>query len=286
MRWQIGEVTVTMVREITTVVDGAGMFPDHFDPAAVTDNAAWLRPHFVDDDAMLSLSIHALVVQSQGRTIVVDTCIGSRPVPGFDEMSNLQTGFLDRFTEAGFGLGEVDVVLCTHLHFDHVGWNTTLVDGRWQPTFAAARYLFSRTEYDYWDAGNEGAAVTFGDAVRPVFEAGQADLVEMDHQVTDEVWLEPSPGHSPGHVSVCISSAGKRAVITGDLVHHPVQFVAPHWAMAADVDRELASRTRAGFRGRYANSGVMVFGTHFGGPSTGYLVAEGDRYRFEAFSPE
>ncbi|MCB0996698.1 MAG: MBL fold metallo-hydrolase [Acidimicrobiales bacterium] len=281
MRWKIGDVTVTMVREITTLVDGAGMFPEHYDASIVEAHSSWLRPHFVDDDGMLHLSIHALVVESLGRTIVVDTCIGSRPVPGFAEMSDLQTGFLDRFAEAGFALDAVDVVLCTHLHFDHVGWNTMLVDGAWVPTFPAARYLFARTEYEYWDAGHEGAAVTFSDAVRPVFEAGQADLVDMDHSVTDEVWLEPSPGHSPGHVSVCISSGGERAVITGDLVHHPVQFVAPDWAMAADVDPAMASRTRTGFRGRYTDSGVLVFGTHFGGPSTGHLVTDADSHRFD-----
>ena len=123
-------------------------------------------------------------------------------------------------------------------------------------------------------------ALTFGDAVRPVVDAGLADLVEMDHRVNDEIWFVPTPGHSPGHVSVRISSAGVDAIITGDMVHHPVQFVAPHWAMSADGDAPMASSTRLDFRSRYSDSGIRIFGTHFGGPSTGFLEAAGDSYRF------
>jgi glyoxylase-like metal-dependent hydrolase (beta-lactamase superfamily II) len=257
-----------------------GMFPDS-DPAVIKENADWLKPHFLNDDGTLPLSIHALVLESMGQTMIVDTCLGSRPTPGFDTMSHLQTAFLADFAAAGFDLNHVDVVMCTHLHFDHVGWNTRLVDDKWVPTFPNARYLFSRVEYEHWDSGAPGVAVTFGEAVRPVMEAGQADLVDMDHRVNDEVWFEPTPGHSPGHVSVRISSAGADAVITGDMVHHPVQFVAPHWVMSADGDPALARTTRSGFRDRYADSGVRVFGTHFGGPSTGHLVRRGESYRFE-----
>jgi glyoxylase-like metal-dependent hydrolase (beta-lactamase superfamily II) len=195
-------------------------------------------------------------------------------------MSNMKTGFLADLAAAGYQTGDVDVVLCTHLHFDHVGWNTQLVDGAWVPTFPNARYLFGRVEYEHWDGGAQGAANTFADAVRPVFEAGQADLVEMDHRINDEIWLEPTPGHSPGHVAVRIASAGDNAVITGDLIHHPVQFAAPHWGMTSDGDTALASQTRTDFRSRYAGSGVRVFGTHFGGPSTGFLEVIGETYRF------
>jgi glyoxylase-like metal-dependent hydrolase (beta-lactamase superfamily II) len=140
--------------------------------------------------------------------------------------------------------------------------------------------LFARTEYEHWDTGAAGAAVTFADAVRPVFEAGLVDLVDMDHRVNDEIRFIPTPGHSPGHVSIGISSQGQEAVITGDMVHHPVQFVAPHWAMTADGDPAMASVTRTNFREEYADSGIRVFGTHFGGPSTGYLERADGSYRF------
>lgn len=280
MRWNIGDVRVTQVRETLQVLPGNGLLPD-LEPAVVAANRDWLHPHFVDDEDRLLLSIHALVLQSQGRTIVVDTCVGDRPIPGMDALSWGGAGFLDDLTSAGFPPDQVDTVLCTHLHFDHVGWNTVLVDGAWVPTFANARYLFARVEYEYWDGGAGGSALTFGDAVRPVFEAGLADLVETDHRVTDEVWLEPSPGHSPGHVSVRISSRGEEAVITGDLVHHPVQFVAPHWRMSADDDPDRARQTRLDFRSRYADAPVRVFGTHFGGPSCGHLRTHGEAWRFE-----
>jgi glyoxylase-like metal-dependent hydrolase (beta-lactamase superfamily II) len=279
MRWNIGDAKVTLVREMATAVPLEGMFPDS-DRAVLDENVSWLKPHFLNDDGTLPLSIHALVVESQGQVMVVDTCVGSRPVPGFDAMSNLQLSFLEDLAAAGYPAEEVDLVICTHLHFDHVGWNTRLVDGKWVPTFPNARYLFAREEYEHWDRGSEGAAVTFGDAVRPVFEAGLADLVDMDHRVNDEIRFEPTPGHSPGHVSVHISSAGVEAIITGDMVHHPVQFVAPHWSMSADGDAAMASATRVDFRGRYSDSGVRIFGTHFGGPSTGFLEGSGDSYRF------
>jgi glyoxylase-like metal-dependent hydrolase (beta-lactamase superfamily II) len=280
MQWKIGDVTVTQVRESLTALAPQGLIPDA-EPAVLEANASWLRPHFVDDDGNLTLSIHALVVQSQGRTIVVDTCVGDRPVPGFDAMSFRGTGFLDAFGAEGFTVEGVDTVLCTHLHFDHVGWNTRLVDGRWVPTFPNARYLFARLDYEYWDGGAEGSAITFDDAVRPVMAAGLADLVETDHRITDEVWLEPTPGHTPGHVSVRISSQGHDAVITGDLVHHPVQFVAPQWTMVADDDAARASATRVEFRTRYADTATRIFGTHFGGPSCGHLRRDGEGWRFE-----
>jgi glyoxylase-like metal-dependent hydrolase (beta-lactamase superfamily II) len=279
MQWQIGDVKITLVREMQTTVELQGMFPES-DRSVVDENVSWLKPHFLNDDGTLPLSIHALVLESQGQVIMVDTCVGERPVPGFDAMSFMNLGFLSTLAAAGYTPDDIDIVLCTHLHFDHVGWNTHLVDGKWVPTFPNARYLFARVEYEHWDTGAEGAAVTFGDAVRPVLEAGLADLVEMDHVVNDEIRLEPTPGHSPGHVSVRISSNGEEAVITGDMVHHPVQFVAPQWRMSADGDPARATETRIDFRSRYASSGVRVFGTHFGGPSTGFLQSTPEGYRF------
>jgi len=281
VQWQVGDVQVTLVREHSLAIPFHGLL-GNYDAAVVEAHREWLHPHFIDDDANMILSFHALVLRSGDRTILVDTCIGNRPIPEVDVLSNIGDRFIEDLEAAGFPPSSVDTVLCTHLHFDHVGWNTRLVDGAWAPTFPNARYLFSRVDYEYWDAGNEGFAFTFGDAVRPVFEAGLADLVEMDHRVTDEVWFEPTPGHSPGHVSVRISSRGEDAVITGDLLHHPIQFVATHWPSNADVDQAMAESTRVAFRDRFADSGVRVFGTHFGGPSTGFLhrTPAGDSYRF------
>ncbi len=278
--WQIGDVKVTQVREVMTPVDGAGLFVG-FDPAVIAANAHWLRPHYVDDNGQLMLSIHALILESQGKRIVVDTCLGNHEIPGYEALSSRGSTFLADLADAGYGAETIDIVTCTHLHFDHVGWNTHLVDGTWVPTFDNARYLFGRVEYEYWDAGNEGFAITFDNAVQPVFEAGLAELVETDHRITDEVWFEATPGHTPGHVSVRISSQGHDAIITGDMIHHPVQFIST-WGMTADDDPDAARATREGFKGVYGDTDVLVFGTHFGGSSCGHLVSDGDSWRFDS----
>ena len=272
-RWTIGDVRVTKVHEVTIPAPAHGMLAE-CTPADLEAHAWWSRPHFVDDDGNLVLSVHALVVESQGTRLVVDTCVGNdrnRPFPGWE---NVSTDFMERFSGAGFDPATIDVVVCTHLHFDHVGWNTTLVDGRWTPTFPHARYLFGRIEYDHWSrsegdpyaiAGN----VSFADSVRPIADAGLMDLVESDHRVTDEVRLMPSPGHSPGHHSVVIESRGHTAVITGDCLHSPLQFAHPDWASVADSDHETAVRTRRDLRESWAAAPVLVIGTHIATPTAG-----------------
>jgi glyoxylase-like metal-dependent hydrolase (beta-lactamase superfamily II) len=270
MQWNIGDVKVTLVREMMLPIPFDSLIPD-YEPDVIEANRSWMSPNFVDAEGRMLLSFHALVLESQGKVIVVDTCVGDRPIKDHEAISNIGDRFIRDLEAAGYPPSSVDVVLCTHLHFDHVGWNTRWENGRWTPTFPNARYLFSRLDYEYWDAGNEGYALTFADAVRPVLEAGLADLVDMDHRVDDNVRLEPSPGHSPGHVSVCIESRGESAVITGDLVHHPIQFVRPDWIDSADYDRAMAEQTRIDFRDRYGDSPTRVFGTHFGGSSCGHL---------------
>lgn len=283
MRFTIGNIRITQVRESIAPVPLEGMFPDA-DVSVLAANASWLKPDYVTDDGMLTLSIHALVIESMGKIVVVDTCIGERAVPGYDALSNRETTFLADFAAAGFDVNAVDIVMCTHLHFDHVGWNTRMEDGKWVPTFPNARYLFNRTEYEYWDRGGEGYAHTFDTAVKPVMAAGLVDLVDEHYRINDEIGFELTPGHSPGHMSVRLSSEGEDAVITGDMVHHPVQFAVPHWAMSADGDAVMASKTRVDFRDRYADSGVRVFGTHFGGSSCGHIRRDGESYRFDAFN--
>jgi len=288
MRWDIGDVTVTRVVETVIPAAARGMIRDAT-PEALDPHRSWLQPDFLDADDRLLLSVHALVVISAGRRIVVDTCVGegkAAPLPGW---SVAGTGFLDRLDAAGFAPASIDTVLCTHLHFDHVGWNTILVDGRWVPTFPNARYLFGRQEWEHWRGADGPAAAaaaaaaaataSLDESVRPVFDAGLVELVESDHRITDEVWLEPTPGHTPGHHSVHIASRGVEAVITGDMVHSPVQFAHPGWHSVADVDAVQAAATREAFVGRYAGEPVLVIGTHFAGPSAGRIEGSaGDRW--------
>ncbi len=269
--WTIGDARVT------SIIEDDQHWKFRWLLADVTDDdiaaVPWLRPHFVDDDGRLILRVQALVVESHDQRILVDTCVGNdkpRPIPMFDR---LQTGFLDDLTAAGFPPESIDQVVCTHLHVDHVGWNTRLVDGEWVPTFPNARYLFGRVEYEHWMAedDSERFGEVMADSVAPVMEAGLGVLVDSDHLLTDEVQLEPTPGHTPGHHSVRISSAGASAVITGDMIHHPIQFPRPDICSGADTDSAAALATRRSAFARWADEEALVIGTHFAGPGAGHL---------------
>jgi glyoxylase-like metal-dependent hydrolase (beta-lactamase superfamily II) len=279
-RWKIGQVTITRVVEIEAPFPGTFVLPD-----AVPENVTkigWLQPHFANAEGALLMSVHPLVVESEGRRILVDTCIGNdKERPSVPNWHLRQGSFLRDLAAAGFPRESIDTVLCTHLHVDHVGWNTMKVDGRWVPTFPSARYLVAKNEWQHWKDVKDEFGDVIGDSVRPVFDAGLADLVDPDHRLTGEVRLESTPGHTPGHVSVVISSAGHEAVITGDLMHHPCQMTKPLWASNFDYDQDAARATRRRFLEKYAGTSVLVLGTHFATPTAGKIVRHGDAYRFE-----
>jgi glyoxylase-like metal-dependent hydrolase (beta-lactamase superfamily II) len=279
MRWKIGDVSVTRVVELETGSIGGFVLPQAT-PEAVGE-IPWLRPHFLDAEGNLLMSVHALVIESGDQRILVDTCLGNDKERTFPEWSQLQGSFLQDIEAAGTPRERVDQVVCTHLHVDHVGWNTMLVDGDWLPTFPNARYLFGRVEWDYWKNEPEEFGPVITDSVRPIVDAGLADLVEMDHKLSDEVWLEPTPGHTPGHVSVRIRSAGEDAVITGDMIHHPCQIARPEWSSAVDYDANQSRETRNEFLARYADQPVLVIGTHFVTPTAGRIVRDGDAFRLD-----
>ncbi len=184
---------------------------------------------------------------------------------------NMRNGpFLDDLAAAGYPREEIDTVLCTHLHVDHVGWNTMMVDGKWVPTFPNARYLVAEKEFEYWnEQGDNDFGPVFQDSVKPIAEAGLYDYVPLDHTVCDEVWLEPTTGHTPGHVSIHISSKGEEALITGDFIHHPCQLARPDWASSADFDQSASCATRDRVFEKYADTPVLVIGTHFATPHSG-----------------
>ena len=279
-RWTIGAVTVTKVVERVQRLPVSGLVPDATNEA-LERHRPWLAPAFIDDEGWTDLSIHAFVVESAGRRILVDTCVGEREIPGMPGLGSA-TGFPERLAEAGFPVESIDLVCCTHLHFDHVGWNTRLQDGRWVPTFVNARYLFCRAEYEAWTAEPGGYALNLDDTVAPIVAAGLADLVEPDHAVTDEVRFVPSPGHSPGHVSVLISSGGATALITGDATHHPVQWAEPDWAMTGDWDRAQSTASRRALRAEHGPRATLILGTHYAPPSAGRLVGAGESWTFVA----
>ena len=157
--------------------------------------------------------------------------------------NNLNTPFLENLTAVGFAPEAVDLVVCTHLHMDHVGWNTVLVDGHWVPTFPRARYVMTRADVEHWQQADAWVNA-FATSVQPLLDHGVVDAVESTHRVSASVSLTPTPGHTPGHASVRIDSKGSHAVITGDMVHSPVQLVRPEWSSVADSDAEEATRSR------------------------------------------
>jgi glyoxylase-like metal-dependent hydrolase (beta-lactamase superfamily II) len=285
LSWQVGRVKITRIVEMDLPVPALMVIPEAT-PEELR-KSAWLYPHFVsEDDAILKLSIHALLVEAPGLKLVVDTCIGNdRPRSrGFTGGELLATPFLEHLGEAGWTRNGVDAVVCTHLHVDHVGWNTMLENGRWVPTFPRARYLIGRHEYEYWSTHeDEEQQEMLGDSVKPLFDAGLVQLVELDHVISPEIRLIPSVGHTPGHVSVMIESEGERAVITGDIAHHPCQMAHLDWSFDQPEHRATARLTRTRLFGEWADQPgepILVIGTHFPDPTAGHVVRDGAAFRF------
>lgn len=270
-RWRVGDVTITRVVEMEVTGGSKFILPDATREACKPYE--WMEPHFMDADGNLVMSIHALVVDTGDRRIVVDTCIGNDKIRSVPNWTNLQTSFLSDLEAAGYPRESIDTVLCTHLHVDHVGWNTMLVDGDWVPTFPNARYLLAEKEFAYWDGAdadalNEGV---MADSVRPVVEAGLVDLIDWEHQVCPEVSLTPTPGHTPGHVSISIRSGGGEALITGDCFHHPCQMTRVDWCSSADFDQPAGRETREKLLDRFSETDVLIIGTHFATPTAGHI---------------
>jgi len=278
MQWTVGKIRITKVVELETV--GSTRFILPLAGNEEIRKLPWLIPHFANEEGRLKMSIHALVVETPQRRIVVDTGLGNdkqgRNVPTWN---NRNDPFLEKMAAAGFPPHSIDTVLCTHLHVDHVGWNTRLVGGEWVPTFPNARYVFGSTEYEHWRDHSEAPdkAAVFNDSVKPVADAGKVDLVASDHRVCDEITLIPTPGHSPGHMSLHIQSDGEAALLTGDVAHHPCQMAHLDWSSTADFDPVQSAATRRELFSRFADTATLVIGGHF---SAGHIRRDGDAFKF------
>ena len=279
-KWQIGDVTITRVLEM----DPLTLLPEWLlkTDAETVRKHDWLQPHFATAEGQLIAHIQAFIIEASGKRIMVDPCIGNDK-PRESAMFAMHKGpFLEHLTLAGFPPESIDFVLCTHLHVDHVGWSTRLVDGKWVPTFPNARYLFARVEYEHAkvDKGPEAEA-TYIDSIKPVVDAGLVELVEFDHHIVDEVRLDPSPGHTVGHCCVHVRSRGQEAVITGDMMHHPVQACEPNICSQFCVSEAQATKTRRDFLKKYSNTTAIVLGTHFSGPTGVHVKDDGEVWRME-----
>ena len=284
----IGDVAVSRVEEMC----GPGFRPDALLPAfqrdAIAEHADWLMPnHYHEGLDRLVASVHSWVIKTEHHTILVDTCIGNhKERPAMERWHHLDLPFLERLAEAGVQPEEVDFVMCTHLHVDHVGWNTRLDNGRWVPTFPNAKYVFARNEFEHWNQTTDEEAARIGDAnmlafndsVLPVVEAGLAEMVDGDHQLGDRLLIEPAPGHTPGSCTLKLSSNGTEALFIGDIMHHALQVYYPHWNSCFCVDPEMSHATRRRILEESADRDRLLMPAHFGAPHAGRVVGKGDGF--------
>jgi glyoxylase-like metal-dependent hydrolase (beta-lactamase superfamily II) len=284
-RWEIGDLRVTSVVEDQT----DHIPPELFFPAASVEQVLrheWLQPHFADPEGRLSLRVQALVVEAAGRTIVVDPCVGNGKPRSLFYWNEQHWPFMERFTAAGFDPAQVDLVVHTHLHTDHVGWGTYLDGGQWVPTFTNARYLYVEPELAWARSStDDDAPQIYADSIAPIEAAGLADVVPVDADLGTGLHLEPTTGHTPGHVALWLDSAGETALLSGDVVHHPLQLAEPSLAFAGDERPEAAAATRRQLMRRVADADVLTFGAHFPTLPAGRVVSAGEVWRFEPTLP-
>ena len=274
---RLGEVTIQSVVEIDrSSWSTPAMLPDST-PEALAAHHGWLRPHFWDDRiGDLGSRIQTYLVRTPQHTVLVDTGVGNDKSRGGAELWHRRRGgYLDDLGAAGVTPEQVDLVVCTHLHVDHVGWNTRLVGDRWVPTFPNARYVIAGQEWEHWRHEKDEC---IADSVLPVVEAGQALLVEADHRLDPWLRFEPSPGHTPGHVCLRLITNAGEAVFAGDVMHRTVQVAEPQWSSRFCADPRRSAATRRDFVERHADSGILVLPTHF--PRPGYIVREAGGHRF------
>ncbi len=282
---RIGEIVIQRAVEMVMPFDRRAFFPKNTDEEWAP-HLPWLAPHAYDPATdSLIFAMQSYVVRTSHHTVLIDTCIGNhkeRPNRPLWHLKN-DANYLSALAAHGIAPEDIDFVFCTHLHTDHVGWNTRLEDGRWVPTFPNARYVFSKKELEAWrDVGHPGfSRKIVEDSVLPIVEAGRAVLVSNDYALDDEIRLEPTPGHSPDHVAITLTSKGESAVMSGDLMHSPVQCRHPEWTPWPDWDPELAVRTRRSFLERYCDTPTLVCPAHFPLPSAGRIVRAGDAFGFE-----
>ncbi len=261
-----------------TAADLARMKRWHDDPAEFAATP---------EDSQMIFGVHSWLMEVDGLNILIDTCDGNHKNRSIADVHQLDTRYLDGFAAVGIAPEQIDLVLCTHLHFDHVGWNTRLDNGRWVPTFPNARYLFSRRDFEHFRDTNEESdhAAAFLDSIVPVMEAGLGEIVEADiavhREIADGVWLEPAFGHSPGCCTIHARREGPEALFWGDVVHHPIQLVRPDLPFFFDMDIAAASATRRRVLERAADGDITCFPAHFRSTSAGQVRRDGDVYRYE-----
>ncbi|MBO4223384.1 MBL fold metallo-hydrolase [Bradyrhizobium neotropicale] len=283
--FSIGDLTIhRIIEQETAFLPALDMLPG-LTPDMLAENRAWMRKaKALDDSDVLLLCFQSYVVKTPHHTILIDSCIGNdKPRPQRPKW-NMKTDdtYMRGLAAAGCSVEDIDYVMCTHLHVDHVGWNTRLENGRWVPTFPKARYVFAKGEFDYWTAQNEKSEVpAFVDSVLPVVEAKREAIVTNDFAIGDHARILPTPGHTPGHVAFTLGRGKDDAVFSGDLMHSPLQTHYPELSAKFDVDQAQAARTRRSFLERYCDTDTLCCTAHFPSPSVGKIKRSGDGFTCE-----
>ena len=286
MKFNVGDLTIhRVIEQETTFLPALDLFPK-LTPELLAENKPWLKQAgAIDDSDTLILCFQSYIVRTPHHTILIDSCIGNdKPRPARPKW-NMKTDdtYMRGLKAAGFSVGDIDFVMCTHLHVDHVGWNTRLENGRWVPTFPNARYVFAKGEFDYWTEQNAKAEVPpFVDSVLPVVEAKRSEIVSNDFAIGDHARILPTPGHTPGHVAFAFGNGKDDAVFAGDLMHTPLQTRYPELSPKFDVDPAQAAVTRRSFLERYCDTDTLCCTAHFPSPSSGKIRRRGDGFTCEA----
>lgn len=291
----LGNVGVTRVREYFGSVD---MTPGTFFPDSPQnvweDSAAWLTPHFLNSGTnLVNSAIQTWLLRSEGKNILVDTGVGNHKERPYSPVwSHLRTDFLAGLSRAGVEPEDVDIVINTHLHVDHVGWNTYLDGREWVPTFPNATYLMPKDDFDFWNPENghkpllgRGNQNVFEDSVAPVHRAGQTLLWENSHRIDGDLCLDAAPGHTPGSAVLTLTSGTDRAVFVGDMLHSPVQILEPDVNSCFCEDPAGARATRRKVLGRAADTNALVIPAHLGGHGAAEVAREGDKFAIKGWAP-
>jgi glyoxylase-like metal-dependent hydrolase (beta-lactamase superfamily II) len=278
---QLGDIAVQRIVEHEIPVYHPSDFFDEATAEAVEPYREWLEPKALcPRTGRMVMPVQSYLVRTRHHIILIDTCCGCNKTYAVPSKWHSRSNevWLANLKAASVHPEEVDYVFCTHLHSDHCGWNTHLVDGRWVPTFPNAKYVFTHAEYQAMAEENHQI---FIDNVQPIMEARQALLVDLDYALDDEIWLESTPGHSAGHVAVHIKGGQHHAVMCGDLIHTPLQLAEPGWSPTFEYDMAASTKTRKSFLNTYCESDSLILTAHFPSPSIGHIVPRGNGYDFE-----
>jgi len=286
LKFSVGDLTIhRVIEQETTFLPALDLMPA-LTPDVLAENRPWMKQAgAIDDKDTLILCFQSYVIKTPHHTILVDSCIGNDKPRPQRPIWNMKTDdtYLRTLKTAGFSVSDIDYVMCTHLHVDHVGWNTRLENGRWVPTFPNARYVFSKGEFDYWAEQNAKTEVPpFIDSVLPVVDAKRADIVNNDFAIGDHARILPTPGHTPNHVAFTFGQRKDDAVFSGDLMHSPLQTRYPELSVKFDVDQAQAAVTRRSFLERYCDTDTLCCTAHFPSPSVGKIRRKGNGFSCEA----